>query len=41
MKEKEIYKMNYLHGLNWLSFWKQRNDVEIAKQNSKNGGFNI
>jgi hypothetical protein len=36
MKEKEIYKMNYIHGLNWLSFWYQRNKVEESKQNNKN-----
>jgi len=36
MTEKKVYKMNYIHGLNWMSFWYQRNKVEEAKQNNKN-----
>lgn len=36
MKEKDIYKMNYKHGLNWLSMWYQRDKVlEHAEKNRK------
>ena len=33
MKEKEVYKMNYISALNWLSFFKERD--EINKNNLK------
>ncbi len=32
MKEKEVYKMNYIHSLNWLSYWYNRDKVAEAKQ---------
>jgi hypothetical protein len=35
MKEKEIFKMNYIHSLNWMSYFYQRNKVEEAKMNNK------
>ena len=35
MTEKRVYKMNYIHGLNWLSYWYQKNKVEEAKQKNK------
>lgn len=28
MTEKEIYKMNYIHGLNWLSYFKNVDDFK-------------
>lgn len=28
MTEKEIYKMNYIHGLNWLSYFKNIDDFK-------------
>lgn len=28
MKVDEVYEMNYISGLNWLSFFKNRNEVE-------------
>jgi hypothetical protein len=31
MKEEEVYDMNYLHSLNWLSYWYQLNEVEKRK----------
>lgn len=31
MKEKEFYKMNYIHSLNWLSYWYEEGKVQEAK----------
>jgi hypothetical protein len=28
MTENEIYKMNYIHGLNWLSYFKNLDDFK-------------
>jgi hypothetical protein len=35
--EKEVYKMNYISCLNWLSYFKERDDVinNINKKNKK------
>jgi hypothetical protein len=30
--EKQAYKMNYIHVLNWLSYFKNVNDVREAKE---------
>lgn len=35
MKENEIYKMNYIHGLNWLSYFLNRDKIAEAKQKQK------
>ena len=35
MTEKEVYKMNYIHSLNWLSYFYQRNKVEETKLKQK------
>jgi len=34
MKEKEVYKLNYIHSLNWLSFFYQRNKAQEAANNT-------
>jgi hypothetical protein len=34
MKEEEIYEMNYIHVLNWLSYFYQRD--EVMKRKNKN-----
>jgi hypothetical protein len=34
MKEEEVYDMNYLHSLNWMSYWYQT--AEIEKRKNKN-----
>jgi hypothetical protein len=34
MKEEEVYDMNYIHMLNWLSYWYQVE--EISKRKNKN-----
>lgn len=26
--EKEVYKMNYIHSLNWLGYWKEQDKVQ-------------
>lgn len=31
MKEKEVYKMNYISALNWLSYFDAVNKLEEAK----------
>lgn len=36
MKENEIYEMNYIHSLNWLSYFKNKNDVEKNKIEKRN-----
>jgi len=35
IKEKEVYKMNYINSLNWLSYFKAKDKVESNKQNNK------
>jgi hypothetical protein len=40
-KEKAIYKKNYIHCLNWISYFKQRDDAERARLNNSKGGFRI
>ena len=38
ISEKAFYKMNYIHSLNWMSMWKQRDDAirkEMQKQKVK------
>jgi|AntAceMinimDraft_18_1070375.scaffolds.fasta_scaffold655055_2 hypothetical protein len=32
LKETEVYVMNYIHTLNWLGYWKNKNDVKSAKE---------
>ncbi len=32
MKEEEVYDMNYIHGLNWMSYWYQQMEVEKNKK---------
>jgi hypothetical protein len=34
IKEEEIYEMNYIHVLNWLSYFYQRD--EVIKRKNKN-----
>jgi hypothetical protein len=31
IKEEEVYDMNYLHALNWLSYWYQIDEIERRK----------
>ena len=33
MKEKDVYKMNYISSLNWLSFLNEKNKIENNKNN--------
>lgn len=35
LNEKEVYKMNYVSSLNWLSFLKNKHEVETNKQKQK------
>jgi len=35
LTEKQVYKMNYLHSLNWLSYYYQKNKVEELKHTNK------
>jgi hypothetical protein len=35
INEKKVYKMNYLHALNWLSYFYQR-DKAIEAKNKQN-----
>jgi hypothetical protein len=35
MKEEEVYDMNYIHALNWLSFWYQQAEVEKNKNKKR------
>lgn len=32
MSEEKAYEMNYIHSLNWLSYFKNKNDVEEKKR---------
>ena len=33
--EEKVYKMNYISCLNWLSYFKQRDEVEATKQKER------
>jgi hypothetical protein len=35
MKMDEVYDMNYISSLNWLSFWYEQRKVEEAKNKTK------
>ncbi len=34
MKENEVYEMNYVHSLNWMSSWYQKQKLEETNNNN-------
>lgn len=33
--EKDVYKLNYIHSLNWMNLWYQENKIQENKNKNK------